>query len=228
MARGKSATAVLYGAKGFSVMARITALQVQKKNKDRVSVYLDGRFAFGLPAIVAATLKLDQILSDDEIEALKEQGAVEGAYNRALHYLSYRPRSRAEVIAYLQGRDVPEPQIDEITARLERAGLLDDAEFARYWVENREAFQPRGPQALRYELRAKGLDDRIIHQALDSLDVSDSAYRAAAKKARQLVGSDKDLYRRKLIEYLARRGFDYEVARQAAERHWTEFEQQTL
>lgn len=228
MARRKCVTAVLYGRQGFSFMARITALQVQKKNQDRVSVFLDGHFAFGLPAIVAATLKLDQILSDEEIEALKEQGAVEGAYNRALHYLSYRPRSCAEVIAYLQGRDVPESQISEITARLERAGLLDDAEFARYWVENRETFQPRGPRALRYELQARGLDERVIHQALASLDVADSAYRAAAKKARQLAGSDRDRFFRKLIEYLARRGFSYEVARETAERHWTESQKETL
>ena len=70
------------------MMAKITALKVQKKNQDRVSIYLDGRFAFGLPAIVAARLKEGQHLSDAEIEALTEQGTEEALYDQALSYLS--------------------------------------------------------------------------------------------------------------------------------------------
>ena len=203
-------------------MGKITALKHQKKNQDRVSVYLDGRFAFGLPAIVAASLKPGQSLSDAEIEALKQQGVVEGAYDRALSYLSYRPRSRAEIVTYLEGRDVPEGQIGEIVERLERAGLLDDDAFARYWVENREQFRPRGLHALRYELRRKGISDEVIERALASIDVSASAYRAAEGKARQLRHLDPVTFRRKLLDYLARRGFEYEVAQDATERHWTE------
>jgi len=203
-------------------MGKITALKHQKKNQDRVSVYLDGRFAFGLPAIVAASLKPGQSLSDAEIEALKQQGVVEGAYDRALSYLSYRPRSRAEIVTYLERRDVPEGQIGEIVERLERAGLLDDDAFARYWVENREQFRPRGLHALRYELRRKGISDEVIERALASIDVSASAYRAAEGKARQLRHLDPVTFRRKLLDYLARRGFEYEVAQDATERHWTE------
>jgi regulatory protein len=204
------------------IVATITALKVQKKNRDRVSVFLDGRFAFGLPAIVAVPLKVDQILSDAEIEALQEQGYVEGAYNHALNFLSYRPRSRAEVVTYLQRRDVSEQQAESIIARLERVGLLNDDEFARFWVENRERHRPKGLRALRYELRGKGLGDDVIERALASVDVSDGAYRAAGKRARQLSHLDGSTFRRKMVAYLARRGFDYEVARDAVERHWSE------
>ena len=204
------------------VVSTISALKVQKKNRDRVSVFLDGRFAFGVPAIVAVPLKVGQVLSDAEIEALQEKGNVEGAYNHALNYLSYRPRSRAEVETYLQGRKVSEQQAESILARLERAGLIDDEEFARYWVENRERHRPKGLRALRYELGRKGLRDDVIERALGSVDVSEGAYRAASKKARQLSHVDGSTFRRKMVEYLARRGFDYEVAREAVERHWSE------
>ena len=202
----------------------ISALKVQKKNRDRVSIFLDGRFAFGVPAIVAAPLKVGQLLSDSEIEALQERGTVEGAYNQVLNFLSYRPRSRSEVVTYLQGRDVSEQQAESIIARLERVGLLDDDEFARFWVENRENHRPKGLRALRYELRGKGLSNDVIERALASVDVSDSAYRAAGKKARQLRHVDGSTFRRKMVAYLARRGFDYEVAREAVERHWSELE----
>jgi regulatory protein len=201
---------------------RITALKVQKKNRDRVSVYLDGRFALGLPAIVAATLKPGQILSDAEITVLEEDGAAEGAYNSALNYLSYRPRSRAEVFIYLQRRGVTEGQTEAVISRLERAGLLDDEDFARFWVDNRERFRPRGPRALRYELRGKGINEEIIDQAVAAVDAADSAYRAAAMKVRQWRDLDPLEFKKKVVAYLARRGFAYGVAREAADQHWAE------
>lgn len=204
---------------------KITALKYQKKNPDRVSVYLDGRFALGLPAFVAAKLRQGQFLSDAEIESLQEQGSVETAYNRVLNYLSYRPRSQAEVVAYLEKRDLPESQIETITGRLERAGLLDDEAFARYWVENRERFRPRGLRALRYELWGKGISQEVTDRVLASIDTSASAYRAAGKKARQLSHLDRKTFERKLVEYLARRGFDYEEAREVAGRQWKELAQ---
>jgi regulatory protein len=201
---------------------KITALEVQKKNPDRVSVYVDGRFALGLPAMTAARLAQGQMLSDADIEALQEDGAVETLYHKTLDYLSYRPRSQAEVEDYLRRRGTPDAQIETVVERLKRAGLLDDEAFARYWVENREHFRPRGLRALRYELRNKGIGDETIEQTLASLDSSESAYRSLEKKAHQWSHLDQQTFYRKTVEYLARRGFEYEVAREAAERHWRE------
>lgn len=201
---------------------RVTALKYQKKDRDRVSVYLDGRFAFGLPAIVAASLKAGQFLSEQDLEALRGEGTAEEAYNSALHYLSYRPRSTAEVVTHLQRAGVTDDHVAQVVDRLERAGLLGDEAFARYWVENRERFRPRGHAALRYELRSKGVGDEDIHQVLDSFDAAESAYRAAAAKAQQLSHLDRLAFTRKLVEFLGRRGFDYGVAKEAAERHWAE------
>jgi regulatory protein len=201
---------------------RITALEYQKKNPDRVSVFIDGRFAFGLPGIIAARLKQGQFLSDAEIQSLEADGSVETAYDRTLNYLSYRPRSRAEVQRYLQKRDLPDAQIEAVAARLERAGLLDDEAFAQYWVENRERHRPKGLRALRYELREKGISNETIERVLVSVDVPDSAYRSATPKARQLAHLDRQTFTEKIVGYLARRGFDYEVARETAARHWAE------
>ena len=201
---------------------KITKLEFQKKNPDRASVFLDGRFAFGLPAIIAARLKQGQFLSDAEIQSLQAEGAIETTYGKALNYLSYRPRSRAEMDRYLQKRDLSESQIEAVAGRLERAGLLDDEAFARYWVENRERNQPKGLRALRYELRVKGISNETIERVLVSVDVPDSAYRSVARKAQQLAHLDQQAFTKKIVEYLARRGFDYEVARETAGRHWAE------
>jgi regulatory protein len=203
-------------------MATITAIKLQQKNRERASVYLDGHFAFGLPAIIAARLTVGQNLNEAEIQALEQEGNTEAAYSRALDFLGYRPRSRAEVAAYLKKRGMDEEQVEALVQRLERAGLLDDAAFAEYWVENRERFKPRGARALRYELRRKGLTDAEIEKALESLDAADSAYRSASRKAEQLRHLDRQTFSRKLIDYLARRGFDYDVAQETADRHWAE------
>ena len=201
---------------------KITALRVQKRNRRRVNVYLDGRYAFSLTLIEAAKLKHGQVLSDEEIARLRQQDAVERAHERALRFLSYRPRSRAEVERYLQDKGVPPEDVAQVLERLSRVGLINDEEFARFWVSNREQFSPRSPYALRRELRQKGVPEEIIAQALAEVDEEKSAYRAAQKRYRRWAGLDYDTFRRKLGDYLVRRGFSYEVVRSVVERIWRE------
>lgn len=206
---------------------RITKLKVQKRNKKRVNVYLDGKYAFSLAAIEAAKLHRGQILSDQDIERLRERDSFQKAHERALRFLSYRPRSEAEMRHYLRDKDVPKPIEEEVIRRLERAGLLDDLAFAQYWVENREKFKPRSARMLRYELRQKGVDDRIIAQALEGLNEEDSAYRAARQRARGLSNLDRETLCQRLGAYLARRGFSYDVVRTALERLWPELKEES-
>ncbi|MBC7232066.1 MAG: RecX family transcriptional regulator [Chloroflexi bacterium] len=204
------------------MLQKITALKLQKKNRQRVNVYLDGEYAFGLHALLAAPLKVGQSLSPEEIEQLRERDALEVAYERALDFLSYRPRSRAEVEAYLQRHRVPDPTIQGVIERLSTAGLLDDEAFARYWVENREAFRPRGQRLLRFELRRKGVPDVVVEEAIEAVDEAESAYRAARDRARQLSHLDYQIFYRRLSGFLQRRGFDYEVVKETVKRLWLE------
>jgi regulatory protein len=117
----------------------ITALIAQKRNRERVNVYLDGEFAFGLAASAAIGLHKGQTLSDEEIAQLRALDQAEKAHQRALNFLSYRPRSVAEVQRNLREKDVPEEIIEQEIKRLERVGLLDDEAFARYWIARRVA-----------------------------------------------------------------------------------------
>ncbi len=189
----------------------ITALRFQKRNKNRVNVYIDDQFAFGLAAIKAARLRVGQALGDDDIAQLQMQDRVERAYERALNFLSYRPRSEAEVRRNLRKKDVEDEVIEVVVERLTRAGLLDDREFARYWVENRLQFKPRGAHALRHELREKGIPIPVIADALADLDEEAAARKATEAGARRLAHLEPRDFRRRLAAYLARRGFSYAV-----------------
>ncbi|MCX7671143.1 MAG: RecX family transcriptional regulator [Anaerolineae bacterium] len=205
---------------------QITGLRFQKQNPDRVNVYLDGRFAFGLPAIEAARLRVGQYLSDADIAQLQAADQVQRAYDRAVQFLSFRPRSTAEVRRYLLRTVGDEAIVETVLDRLTQQGYLDDAEFARYWVENRERFRPKGPRALRQELREHGLDRESIDAALADVDSTASALAVARTRGQRLADlavTAPELFRRRLSDFLARRGFEYEVIRTVVGRLAEEF-----
>jgi regulatory protein len=187
----------------------ITALQFQKRNKERVNVYLDGTYAFGLDAMEAARLHKGQVLSDEEIAAFQAQDDRNRAFNLALRFLSYRPRSQVEVQRYLRDKAVPDKVIHDVLSRLERAEYVDDEAFARFWVENREQFRPRSQRALNYELRQKGVSEVIIAKVLKDLDDEAAAWRAVEGRLHRWANLPSDELRQKLMGYLNRRGFDY-------------------
>lgn len=196
---------------------KITALAYQKRNKDRVNVHLDGKFAFGLAAIEAARLRVGQTLSDEEIVRLRMKDDIERAYGRALDYLSYRPRSESEVRRNLREKDVADRTVDVVIGRLKRAGFLDDREFARYWVNNRARFNPRGLRGLRHEMQQKGVSREIIDEALVTFDVEAAARKTAEAGSLRLEHEDPSAFRRKLQAYMARRGFSYAVIKPLVE-----------
>jgi len=193
------------------VTGTVTALRFQKRNKNRVNVYIDGQFAFGLAAIEAAHLRVGQTLSDDDVVRLRRQDEVERAYERALNFLSYRPRSEVEVRRNLRKKNVEDEAVEVVIERLTRAGLLNDREFALYWVENRLQFNPRGVRALRHELREKGVPASIITDALVDFEEEVAARKAVEAGARRLAHLEPRDFRRRLGAYLARRGFSYPV-----------------
>jgi regulatory protein len=202
---------------------RITAIEPQKNNPQRVNVYLDGEFAFGLTSLVAAWLNVGQELGEEKISSLKGEDECEVTYQKALHFLSYRPRSLVEVRQNLSKRGISETLIDETMDRLQRAGLVNDEAFARAWVENRNAFRPRGKPALRMELRRKGLSDEIIQSVLDTQVHEESlALDAARKYARRLRGLEWPEFRQKLGGFLTRRGFTYTTLAPVVSKVWKE------
>jgi len=200
----------------------ITKLVFQRRNRERVNVHLDGRYAFSLPAIEAAKLKRGQFLSDAEIARLRALDERQRAYERVLRLLAHRPRSEAEVRRYLKRKGTPPDVVAAVIERLSREGYLDDVAFARFWVENRERFNPRGPWALRQELRQKGLAEPLIEEALAGLDSEASAYRAALRRLKRWLGLEYADFRRAVGSYLRRRGFDYETIQAVVERLWEE------
>jgi regulatory protein len=199
---------------------KITALQAQKRNRERLNVYLDGQYAFSLALGAAVGLHVGKFLSAEEIARLQTQDEYEKAKESALRFIGYRPRSIAEVRQNLRGKGVDDTIIEQVVTRLAELELLDDAAFARYWVEQRETFKPRSPLALRQELQQKGLERQVIDEALAELDVSAAARRAAEQQAGRWQHLDQESFYQKMGGFLQRRGFSYAIVREVTDEVW--------
>jgi regulatory protein len=201
----------------------VTALKAQKKNPNRINVYLDGEFAFGLARIVAAWLRIGQHLSEVDIDRLKRQDTSEVAFQKALHFLSYRPRSEAEVQRKLSDQGFEAQVQAEVIERLKNNNLLGDERFASDWVENRSTFRPRSKRLLSMELRQKGVGEEEIEKALaETEDDSSLAYQSAIKYAGRLASADWETFRKRLGAYLMRRGFSYGTIAPILHQVWEE------
>jgi regulatory protein len=196
----------------------ITALKAQAHNKERVSVYLDGEFAFGLALIHALWLKVGQFLSDEEIAQLQSADTLEQAADRAVNFVAYRPRSVAEVRRRLKQANVHADTIEQVIERLVNAGLLDDSSFSKAWTESRLRSNPRSKRMIAWELRQKGVDPKTVSKTLAEVSDETSALDAALKRMPRLAGLPTHEQKRKLITYLAGKGFDFETAEEAADK----------
>ena len=203
-------------------MRKITAIVVQKRTPNRVNIYLDGEFAFGLARIVAAWLRTGQELSEEKIEQLQAEEARERAFQQAILFLSYRSRSESEIRQNLRKHEIPEPVIETTLERLREGGLANDNQFARAWVENRTTFRPRSRRLMAMELRQKGLNEEAVSSAVENVDDEALAYEAGQKRAVRFKGLEWNEFRKKLSDFLARRGFSYSVIAPVITRIWNE------
>lgn len=195
------------------------------KGRDkRVNVFLNGMFSFSLLAETALkkALKVGQELSENEIKELQGNDQYQRCFNAAIRYLGYRPRSEFEVRRRLHRYGFDGDCTESAIGRLKKQGLVDDSEFARFWIENREAFSPRSRKLTSLELRRKGLDNETIKRTASRVDDSDSAYRAATSKASRLASDDYNSFRKRLGEHLIRRGFGYDIVKETVEKAWKE------
>lgn len=200
---------------------KITAITAQVKNKDRVNVMVDGAYRFSLDIFQVSDLgiKVDHDYSEEELLALEQESQFGKLYGRALEYTMMRPHSEKEVRDYLwrktrttrdkEGREKPgvaQETADRVYDRLKQKQYIDDAKFARYWVENRSVMKGASRRKLQMELRAKGVDTALIEAALAETerDELDDLRRVVAKKRARYDDEQK------FMAYLAGQGFSYD------------------
>lgn len=207
------------------MLHKITALTLQKKNRQRINVYLDGEFAFGLDRVVAGWLQAGQEINDEKIAELKKADVREVAYQRALVLFKYRPRTEAEIRNRLSNQSLSHEDLEQVIERLKQHQVLNDRQFAIDWIENRSEMRPRSRRALEYELRLHGVEGEIIRDSLAEVDDEQLAYRAAQNQIRKFQDLEWADFRQKISRYLNQRGFSYDTIRVVTNRVWNEMQE---
>jgi regulatory protein len=142
----------------------------------------------------------------------------EKLFQMAVRYLAVRPRSVREMRLYLAKKKQDKKMISRIIGRLNRCRYLDDEAFARIFIENRKRNNPKSRFALTHELKQKGVSTRIIDDLLTDHDDVETACLALKARFRQWRHLDQETRRKKAVNYLRYRGFEYEAIQAAWER----------
>jgi regulatory protein len=206
---------------------KVVSLRLRRGGRT-VAVEMAGTDSFSLALSLAAGLHPGQELEEGEIERLIGRDRVESVFRRCVALITRRPRSRAELERYLRARKTADGEAQEVLGRLVERGLVDDRDFARQWVENRQEFRPRSVRALRMELRKLGVAEPDAREALESVRESDAALAAARKKAARLALSvrgdpqPRRTFENKMTAFLASRGFNFDLSRETAWTVWRE------
>jgi len=201
-------------------MPTITAIEPQKKKKERFNIFVDGKFAVGLDAetLVKSGLKIGQEISEKEIEKLIFENETNKLMDKALRFLSFRPRSERELRDHLKKKLSKRSidAIDTVIGRLKHLGYVDDVKFSQWWVEQRQTHSPRGARLIKSELFQKGMAQEVIEEVLseDEEGEVEQALKAAKKKLRSYQKLNHREFKQKMGQYLARRGFDWEVIKE--------------
>lgn len=203
----------------------ITAIQPVARGRQRLLVLSDGReLLLSEEAVFRAGLGEGQPIHDGVFEALEAAEQRVLAHEAALRLLAHRSRSEQEMRTRLGMRGFDPATIADEIERLRAVGLVDDERFARAWVEERKQAAPRGRRMIRYELLGRGIEPDAVDVVTANLDDRVTAHELARRKARSSSGTRDgyDAFLARVGGFLRRRGFDYELAAEAARAAWAE------
>lgn len=209
-------------------MPKISQIEPQKKKKDRYNIYLDGKFALGINSQLLLTykLKIGQNLNDSEIKKIQSEEISAKLLDKALNFLSFRPRSEKEVRDFLakkisKNENIPFGEAKEsfaaesVTSKLKKYKYLNDKEFAAWWLSSRNRSNPRGRSLTKLELARKGIDKNIVESLIaNGPQENVLAQRALAKKLKSWQKLGPLELKKKVYQYLGSRGFTFEIIKE--------------
>jgi len=209
---------------------KITAISVQKRDKDRVNVSVNGKYRLSLDVfqLVDLGIKVGKEYTEEELVALEDESQFGKLYMRALEYCLMRPHSQRELKDYLyrKTRDtrtkdgaikkgVSVALTERVFNRVLEKGYIDDEKFAAYWIENRNLRKGSSKRKLSAELGAKGVDRTIIEKYLSETERDDTS------ELQKIIDKKRPRYddEQKFMSYLARQGFSYDDIKTALQRN---------
>jgi regulatory protein len=182
----------------------VTSLKPQRNGK-RVNVYVDEEFAFGidLDNLVKFGIKINRNFTPEELNTIIKKAELQKIFDNLIRFASMRPSSTKEISMWFYRKQTPPTIQEELKEKLIKLGFLDDFAFAKWWIEQRQTFKPRGKKFLVLELRQKGIDQDTITSLIEESGINEELI---AKKLLQKNPKNPQ-------SYLARKGISWDIIR---------------
>ncbi len=188
---------------------KITSIKQQVKRAGRYSVFVDGEYSFSLSesALLESKINSGHELTAQQVSDFKQLSADDKIYNQTLRYIALRPRTKWEIEVYLKRKDASPTLLESTLNKLSNVGLLDDKKYAQSFVNDRRLLRPSSRRKIVNDLRKKHIPSGIIEEVVGSESEDEqSALKSIIERKRQQTKYQDDL---KLMQYLARQGFNY-------------------
>lgn len=194
---------------------RITKIETQRRNNNRVSIYINDKFALGTHRDIIYKFHIEEgkIIDKDFFEGIIKSEEQKKANDYAVNLLSYRPRSQKEIEDKMKQKGYDREVIDEAIKWLIGYNLINDKDFAKEYILSKS--KKYGSKRMKIELSRKGVDEEIINEIINEEIDYDKEYsialECAKKKLKAYEGDERNTIYRKLASYLQRRGFSYDI-----------------
>ena len=203
----------------YGLVMRITAIEIQKNNQDRKSIFVDGEYRFSLTVedFFKLGLKAGQEISEEELEHFVTVSSVSKCKNYVLKLLARKLYTEKELRNKMRDKGFLTEASDEVVSFLKEYGYINDRQFAKSYISDSIRLRKKGKRLIRMELLQKGIEEELISELLDGLETDEALDSLIEKKARSLDLSDKRNIK-KIFDFCARRGYPYDEIRQAVNR----------
>jgi regulatory protein len=202
-------------------MGTITAINSQKRNPNRYSVFIDGRFVLGVDkkTVEDMDLKIGKLIDEKDLEKITSQEELNKTQAYALMLLGYRERSLQEMRMRMRQKGYEEKLIEKVVKYLKDQNLINDKRFARLWAESRIK-KGYGSWRIKSELEQKGVDREMVDEILKDLYSGVDEVQVALDliKEKRWVSKEPQRLTERVSNLLRRRGFSFEVISNVVEK----------
>ncbi|MDN4608384.1 recombination regulator RecX [Sporosarcina highlanderae] len=197
-------------------MGVLTKITQQKRDTERYNIFIDDKYAFSVHESVLVKFGLTKGMQLDEwaMDEIAYEDRIEKAFNRALHFLSFRMRSEFEVKKKLMDLEYGEAVVLEAIVKLRRLGFLDDQAFSEALMRTQKNASNKGPKAIQQELQKKGVGKELQEQVLENYS-EEEQFAVAKRLAEKAAASNRSIapaqLKQKIQNALARKGFSFSL-----------------
>lgn len=198
---------------------KITKIEIQKKKKNRYNIYIDEEFAFGVDeaTLIKFALQKEMAITKEEIVEIQKEDFYQQAYQKALSFLNFKLRTTKEMFQKLEKLEYDEETIHQVLQHLQEMGLLNDRFYAESYLHENSILGKKGPKAVAFELKKKGISETLIQQVLSEFS-EEQQLEQALEMGQQYVNRQTQVStksaKQKVYTYLLQKGYDGDVIQQ--------------